>query len=126
MTVDFDEAVVDGDERYWVDDDAAPAVLLIDEATEAITAALYRVRCGSALGDRDLAAAGTALGDLFGGLGQLAEEFRTTVREHADSSHGHQADRLETLRAMTLSAQREAGGLRLDPTASETIPHQRT
>lgn len=60
------------DEAYW-DHDAAQPVLLIDEATEAITEALYRLRTGSALADRDVTAAGVALDDLFGGLKELTD-----------------------------------------------------
>jgi hypothetical protein len=51
------------DETYW-DHNAAQPVLLIDEATEAITEALYYLRARSVLNDRDLTAAGVALDDL--------------------------------------------------------------
>jgi hypothetical protein len=118
-----DEAVLGLDETYWVDEHAALPVLLLDEATEAITAALHRVRCGSELDNRDLAAAGLALGDLLGGLGQLAEEL---------SAAGEQQhrDRLKTLRRTTQSAQRAADGLVRDSArtfgeADQMIPRQR-
>jgi hypothetical protein len=127
------EAAVDLDDGYWADDDAALPVLLIDEATEAITAALHRVRCGSTLDDRDLTAAGVALGDLFGGLGQLADLLLSTAAgQHttADSLHSQQADRLATLSAMTRSARQTVVGLQRDclarrRTPAETVPRQR-
>jgi hypothetical protein len=56
MTLCVDDAVARPDETYWGDDNAARPVLLIDEATQAITEALHRVRGGSVLDDRDLAA----------------------------------------------------------------------
>ena len=62
------------DETYW-DHNAAQPVLLIDEATEAITEAVYRLRAGSILDDRDLTAARVVLNDLFGGLKQLTDLF---------------------------------------------------
>ena len=65
------------DEAYW-DHDAAQPVLLIDEATEAITEALYRLRTGSVLADRDVTAAGVALNDLFGGIRQLTDLLITS------------------------------------------------
>ena len=67
------------DETYW-DHHAAQPVLLIDEATEAITEAVYRLRAGSVLDDRDVTAAGVALDDLFGGLQQLTELLPATTR----------------------------------------------
>ncbi len=60
------------DETYW-DHNAAQPVLLIDEATEAITEAIYRLRAGSVLDDRDVTAAGVALDDLFGGFKELTD-----------------------------------------------------
>lgn len=131
MTICADETVARTDETYWVDDDAAQPVLLLDEATEAITEALHWVRAGSVLHDRDLAAAGVALGDLFGGLGQLADQLTNSVGNYTETEPLHVArlgDRLEALRAMTLFAQQAAEGLRLEtaatrPTSShETIP----
>jgi hypothetical protein len=124
MIICTDEAVARPDETYWADDNAAQPVLLIDEATEAITEALHRVRSGSMLDDRDLAAAGVALGDLFGGLGQLADLLTTSVGKYADTDPlqaGRQEDRLETLRAMMLSAQQAAAGLQLGHAAVHPI-----
>lgn len=120
-TICTDEAAARSDEMYWVDDSAAQPVLLIDEATEAITEALHRVQSGSMLDDRDLAAAGVALGDLFGGLSQLAGLLTTSVGKHAETDPlqaGRLEDRLETLRAMTLSAQHAAAGLLLGNAAT--------
>jgi len=120
MTICTGEAVARSGETYWVGDTAAQPVLLLDEATEAITEALHRVRCGSMLDDRDLAAAGVALGDLFGGLGQLADLLSTSLGKYAqtDPLHvGRLEDRLETLRAMTGSAQHAADGLWLGSAA---------
>ncbi|MDQ3764006.1 MAG: hypothetical protein M3460_21110 [Actinomycetota bacterium] len=120
MTMCIEEAVVRSDEAYWVDDNAAQPVLLIDEATEAITEALHRVRSGSVLDDRDLTAAGVALGDLFGGLEQLAGLLTTSVGQHAGIEPrraGRLEDRLDTLRATTVSAQRAAEELRLGSAA---------
>lgn len=74
MTRCISESTACFDETYW-DHNAAQPVLLIDEATEAITEALHRLRAGSVLDDRDLTAAGVALNDLFGGLTQLTEFF---------------------------------------------------
>jgi hypothetical protein len=127
-----DEVVVDLDEGYWADDDAALPVLLIDEATEAITAALHRVRSGSTLDERDLSAASVALGDLFGGLEQLADLLMsTTASQHTAtvSLRSQQVDRLVTLSAMTHSARETVAGLR-DSAAphrpvGETVPLQR-
>jgi hypothetical protein len=116
MTICTDEVDAHSDETYWVDDNAAQPVLLIDEATNAITEALHRLRSGSMLDDRDLAAAGVALGDLFGGLGQLAALLTTSVDKYTGPDAiqaGQLEDRLETLRAMTLSARQVATGLLL-------------
>jgi hypothetical protein len=99
---------------------AAQPVLLLDEATEAITEAIHRVRSGSMLDDRDLAAVGVALGDVFGGLGQLADLLSTSVGKYAETDPlqvGRLEDRLETLRAMTWSAQQAADGLWLGSAA---------
>jgi hypothetical protein len=63
------------------------------------------------LDDRDPAAAGVALGDLFGGLGQLAGLLTISVTKFARSDPLHVGpleDRLQTLRVMTLSAQQVA------------------
>jgi hypothetical protein len=114
MTLGTDKAVVHFDEMYWMDDNAAQSVLLIDGATEAITESLYQVRSGSMLDDRDLAAAGVALGDLFGGLGQLADLLITLVGKYAETDSlrvERLRDPLETLRTMMLSAQQAAKDL---------------
>ncbi len=121
MTICNDEAVTRDNDAYWVDDTAAAPVLLVDEATEAITEALHRVRSGSALDDRDLAAAGVALSDLFGGVGQLADLLASSVGKYANTDPlqvGRLEDRWELLRAMTLSAQEAAEGLRWGSAAS--------
>lgn len=120
MTLCSDEVVTRDNDAYWVDDNAAQPVLLVDEATEAITEALHLVRSGSVLDDRDLAAAGVALSDLFGGLGQLADALASSVSKYANTDPlqvGRLEDRLETLRAMTLSARRAAEALRLGSAA---------
>jgi hypothetical protein len=80
MTICGSKAVEYSDETYWGDRDAGHPVLLIDEATDAITEAVYRIRSGSVLDDRDLSAARVALTDLVGGLGQLAELLITSLR----------------------------------------------
>jgi hypothetical protein len=106
------ESAARSDETYW-DHNAAPPVLLIDEATEAITEALYRVRAGSVLDDRDLNAAGVALSDLFGGLNQLADLLVTLVGQYVVTDPlqvGQLNDRLQGLQAMTRSVQQTAGG----------------
>lgn len=95
------------DETYW-DHNAAQPVLLIDEATEAITEALYRLRTGSVLADHDLTAAGVALDDLIGGLKQLTELFSTSIGQDAMTDL---SDRLQGLQATTRSAQQAADGL---------------
>jgi hypothetical protein len=123
MTLCVDEAAARSDETYWGDDNAAQPVLLIDEATQAITEALHRARGGSVLDDRDLAAAGVALADLFGGLGQLAGLLTISVAKYAESDPLHVGpleDRLQTLRVMTLSAQQVAEGLQLRSAAIRT------
>ena len=113
-------AVTRPDDEYWVDDNAAAPVLLVDQAADAISEALYRVRAGSALDNRDLAAAGVALRDLLGGLGQLADLLSTSVGRYAEAAPleaGRVEDRLETLRASTLDAQRAAEGVELSSAA---------
>jgi hypothetical protein len=116
MTICREAVVTRDNDAYWVDDNAAQPVLLVDEATESITEALHRVRSGSVLDDRDLAAVGVALSDLFGGLGQLADLLASSVGEYANADLlevGWLEDRLATLRAMTLPAREAAKGLRL-------------
>ena len=120
MTLCVDEAAARSDETYWGDDNAARPVLLIDEATQAITEALHRVRDGSVLDDRDLAAAKVALGDLFGGLDQLAALLTISVAKYAGGDPlyvGPLENRLQTLRVIMLSAQQAAKGLQLGSAA---------
>ena len=103
MTICTDQTVAYSDETYWADRSASQPVLLIDEATEAITEALHRVRTGSVLRDRDLAAAEVALGDLFGGLDQLADLLTASVDRYAETDPRHAGqleDRLDTVRTM--------------------------
>jgi hypothetical protein len=141
MTICSDEAVTRDNDAYWIDDNAAQPALLVDEATEAITEALHRVRSGSVLDSRDLAAVGVALSDLFGGLGQLADSLANSVGKYAETDPlqlGRLEDRLEALQAMTLSSQEAAEGLRLGsaairPTSAPAtrervvlLPHART
>jgi hypothetical protein len=111
MTLCVEEAVARFDETYWAEDNASQPVLLIDEATQAITEALHRVRSGSELDGRDLVAAGVALGDLFGGLGQLATLLRASIKEFAETDPGGSGplkDRLQILRGLTFYAQQAA------------------
>lgn len=101
-------------DEYWVDDRAAAPVLLVDQAADAISEALYRVRAGSELDPRDLAAAGVALRDLLGGVGQLAGLLSMSAGRYAQiapAQAGQLENRLETLRANTLHAQRAAEGV---------------
>lgn len=101
-------------DEYWADDNAAAPVLLVDQAADAIAEALYRVRAGSVLDHRDLAAAGVALRDLLGGLGQLADLLSMSVGRYAQIAPveaGRLEDRLEMLRTNTLDAQRAAEGV---------------
>ena len=127
MTMCANEAVAGCDQRYWTDSAAATPVLLIDEATEAITEAVHRLRCGSMLEERDVAAAGVALSDLFGGLSQLAELCTTVVSQHAgtDPLHiGRSEPPWQTLRMMMLSAQQVVQELEFESadSCSEKIP----
>ena len=108
MTMCANEPLAGFDERYWADGKAAVPVLLLDEATEAITEAVHRIRRGSVLEQRDVAATGVALGDLFGGLSQLVELCTTLMDQDAQTQPrriGRFADRWQTLRTMMLSAQ---------------------
>ena len=59
--------------------------LLIDEATQAITEALYRIYSVPILHDHDLVAVGVTLGDLFGALNQLADLLATRVDQCANA-----------------------------------------
>lgn len=99
------------DDDYWVDDNAAEPVLLVDQAADAITEALHRVRCGPRLDSQDLAAAGVALGDLLGGLGELAEVLRSSVFRYAETGRLQAAqlhDALGVLRSTAAQARRAA------------------
>jgi hypothetical protein len=61
---------------------------------------------------------------LFGGLGQLADLLTTSVGKYANTDPlqaGRREDRLETLRAMMLSAQQAAAGLQRRHTAIHPI-----
>lgn len=125
MTMYANEAVASSDETYWEQDDAAEPVLLIDEATEAITEALHRIRCESMLEERDVAAAGVVLGDLLGGVGQLAELLTASVSQEAGTDPLRVArwdDRLKTLGVMMASAQQVAEELQVGRAA---IPRTR-
>ena len=108
MSICANELVAGCDERYWADGKAAAPVLLLDEATEAITEAVHRIRRGAVLEQRDVAATGVALGDLFGGLSQLVELCTTLMDQDARTEPlriGRLVDRWQTLRIMMLSAQ---------------------
>jgi hypothetical protein len=116
MTMCATEAVAGCDESYWADGTAAVPVLLIDEATEAITEAVYRIRCGSVLDHRDVAAAGVALGDLLGGLSQLAQMWTALVSQDAGIDLlqiGRLQDGWQMLGRTMLSAQQVAAELEL-------------
>lgn len=111
MTMCANDTVVGSDELYWADGNAAPPVLLIDEATEAITEALHRMRSESMLEQRDVAAASVGLGDLFGGLSQLVELLTTAVNQDSQPDaldRERLTERLGALRVMMLLAQRGA------------------
>lgn len=126
MTMCATEAVTDCDEKYWVNGKAAVPVLLLDEATEAITEAVHRIRCGSVLEQRDVVAAGVALGDLFGGLSQLAELCATVVSQDAgtDRDAGQGQQRWQRLRMMMLPAQQAAEQLESGDGAVSYGPQQ--
>ena len=121
MSICANEAVAGFDERYWVDGAAAAPALLLDEATEAITEAVHRIRRGSVLEQRDLAATGVALGDLFGGLSELAQLWTTTLVDRDAGTDpmrsGQLDDRSHALRIMMLSAQQVAEQLGLGSSA---------
>lgn len=117
------DAVAGSDELYWADGNAAPPVLLIDEATEAITEALHRMRSGSMLEQRDMAAAGVGLSDLFGGLHQLVELMTTSVsQDPATDAQGLQ-QRLDMLQVMMLLAQQVAEKMQYGGAAGNTTCH---
>src|SRR5947209_20505877 len=103
MSICANEPVAGCDETYWADGKAAVPVLLLDEATEAITEAVHRIRRGPVLEQRDMAATGVALGDLFGGLSQLAELWTTLVDRETGTDPqriGQLGDRSHALRIM--------------------------
>jgi hypothetical protein len=120
MTICLDEPCVDdpvtrADETYWTANNAAPPVLLIDEATQAITEAVHRIRSDPLLHYHDLAAAGVALGDLFGGLDQLTDLLIHPVSQCVDTDLGgvrRLEGELESLRATLRLAQQATEGLR--------------
>lgn len=108
------EEPVRSSDEYWVADDASRPVLLVDQAADAITEALHLVRNGADLDDRDLAAAGVALRDLLGGVGELADLLSSSVAKYAETDPlevGRIEDRLETLRDTAQHAQRAAEDL---------------
>jgi hypothetical protein len=121
MSICANEVVAGFDESYWADGEAAVPVLLLDEATEAITEAVHRIRRGCMLEQRDVAATGVALGDLFGGLSQLVELCTTWMDQGAPPEPlriGRLADRWQTLRIMMLSAQQVTDELALGTAAN--------
>ena len=131
MTLFAPEAGTNGEDSYWADGTAALPVLLLDEATEAITEAVHRIRNGFVLEHRDVAAASVALGDLFGGLAQLAQLCTTMTSQYGAPDprrNGSSQNRWQTLRTMMLSAQQVADQLELGSAAApvdggtQTIP----
>ena len=108
-----------GDE-YWVDDNAAEPVLLVDQAADAITEALHLVRSGAPLDDQDVTAAGVALGDLFGGLGELADLLSASVCKYSEQAPlevGQIENMLQTLRNTAQQAKRAAETMQLSSAA---------
>jgi hypothetical protein len=105
----IDESALGFDETYW-DHNAAQPVLLIDDATEAITEALYHLRTGSVLADRDLTAAGVALDDLFGGRDVMTDL----------------SNQLQGMQPTTWSAQQAADGLGRGPALPRRPPAMST
>lgn len=117
-------SVVCSNDEYWIDDNAAAPVLLVDQAAEAITEALHHVRSGTVLDSRDLAAAGVALGDLLGGLGQLTGLLRASTDKYTGTAPlelRRLRDWLETMRTTTLHAQQAAQGVQLASTAISSV-----
>ncbi len=96
---------------YWADENAAVPVLLVDQAADSITEALHRVRSGALLDDQDLTAAGVALRDLFGGLGELADLLSASADQYAGTAYSEVGQRLETLRATVRRAWLAAEGV---------------
>ena|SRR5947209_1453280 len=117
MIICVDEPATAADETYWIDGNAALPALLIDEATQAITEALYRIYSVPILHDHDLVAVGVTLGDLFGALNQLADLLATRVDQCANAHPlkvGRLQDELEAFRAMMRLVRHAAEGLRLE------------
>ncbi|HEX2299688.1 MAG TPA: hypothetical protein VHH34_14440 [Pseudonocardiaceae bacterium] len=111
MATQVHEVAAQTDDEYWVDDNAAAPVLLVDQAAEAITEALHLVRSGVPLDDQDVTAAGVALGDLFGGLGELADLLSISVCKYSELAPlevGQIENILETLRNTAHQAKRAA------------------
>ena len=120
MPAGVHKAATQANDEYWVDDNAAAPVLLVDQAADAITEALHLVRSGSPLDDQDVTAAGVALGDLFGGLGELADLLSTTVGKYAERAPlevGQIENMLETLRNTAHQAKRAAETMQLSSAA---------
>lgn len=119
------EVTARADDEYWADDNAAEPVLLVDQAADAITEALHRARTGSSLDDQDVAAAGVALGDLFGGLGEFAHLLSSSVGKYADTAGpqvGRLEELLETLRVTAAQAKRAAEGMHSSCAAIDPYP----
>lgn len=111
MATGVQEVAAQVGDEYWVDDNAAAPVLLVDQAAEAITEALHLVRSGVPLDDQDVTATGVALGDLFGGLGELADLLSTSVCKYTELAPlevGEIENILQTLRATAEQAKRTA------------------
>lgn len=120
MPINVHEVTAQADDEYWVDENAAEPVLLVDQAADAITEALHRVRSGTRLDNQDLAAAGVALGDLFGGLGELADLLHSSACRYADAAPlqaGQLNDLLGTLRTTVAQAKRAAEGMHFSSAA---------
>jgi hypothetical protein len=121
---DVHEVAAQVGDEYWVDDNAAAPVLLVDQAADAITEALHMVRSGAPLDDQDMTATGVALGDLFGGLGELADLLSTSVGKYTELAPlevGEIENMLETLRATAEQAKRAAEVMQLSSAAIQ--PH---
>ena len=120
MATDVPEVAPQAGDEYWVDDNAAAPVLLVDQAADAITEALHLVRSGVSLDDQDVTAAGVALGDLFGGLGELADLLSTSVCKYSEQAPlevGQIENMLETLRNTAQQAKRAAETMQLSSAA---------
>lgn len=128
MPINVHQVAAQTDDDYWIDDNAAEPVLLVDQAADAITEALHRIRSGTRLDNHDLAAAGVALGDLFGGLGELADLLRSSVGRYAGAAPlqtGQLHDVLGALHSTAAQAKRAAervhfSGAAIPPPREET------